>query len=95
LLLQLLLHHLAARSLALQLVLQRRDPRLVLVHLLAALLKQALLHAKQLLQRVEANGSATFNAIAATEAPSLTWLGDQAVVAVTNDSTVNHVVSCS
>jgi hypothetical protein len=43
----------------------------------------------QLLQRVEANGSATFNSIAATEAPSLTWLGDQAVVAVTNDSTVN------
>jgi len=43
----------------------------------------------QLLQRVEANGSATFNPIAATKAPSLTWLGDQAVVAVTNGSSVN------
>lgn len=43
----------------------------------------------QLLQRVEVDGSANFNPIAATKAPSLTWLGDQAVVAVTNDSTVN------
>ena len=43
----------------------------------------------QLLQRVENNGSASFTPIASTAAPSLTWLADEAVIAVANGSTVN------
>ncbi|MFZ0408214.1 MAG: DUF4114 domain-containing protein [Cyanobium sp.] len=43
----------------------------------------------QLLQRVEVDGSATYSPIAASDAPSLTWLADQAVIAVANGSSVN------
>ncbi|MFN9923979.1 MAG: hypothetical protein ACK55H_08130 [Cyanobacteriota bacterium] len=49
--------------------------------------------ASQLLERIEANGEISFSGIAATAAPTATWLGDVPIVAVNNTvdatSTIN------
>ena len=44
---------------------------------------------RQLLERVAVNGTPVYQPIVATAAPSLTWLGQDAVVAVNNSGTVN------
>jgi hypothetical protein len=44
---------------------------------------------RQLLEKVSVNGSNVYQPIVATSAPSLTWLGQEAVVAVNNSGTVN------
>ena len=44
---------------------------------------------RQLLERVAVNGSTVYQPIVASAAPSLTWLGQDAVVAVNNSGTVN------
>jgi len=44
---------------------------------------------RQLLERVAVNGTTIYQPIVATAAPSLTWLGQDAVVAVNNSGTVN------
>ncbi len=44
---------------------------------------------RQLLERVAVNGTTVYQPIVATAAPSLTWLGQDALVAVENSGTVN------
>ncbi|MCX5945830.1 MAG: hypothetical protein NTZ53_11145 [Cyanobacteria bacterium] len=44
---------------------------------------------RQLLERVAVNGTPVYQPIVATAAPSLTWLGQDALVAVNNSGTVN------